>query len=52
MEQYLGLVGLALVLFYVFSDGQETVNIINSLSEANVGGIEALQGRSSGFRSF
>ena len=45
MEKYLGVVGLSLVLYFVFKNPQGTGRLVQSIADANVGGIKALQGR-------
>jgi hypothetical protein len=43
-DKYLGIVLIALVLFYFFRNAQATESIIKSLSSFNVSAISALQG--------
>ena len=48
MEKYLGLVSLAVILFYVFKNPggpQATGDLVKSIADANVNAISALQGR-------
>jgi hypothetical protein len=43
--KYLGIVSMAVLLFYVFKDPSGTGSILNSLSNFNSSAIGALQGR-------
>lgn len=45
LDKYLGIVLIAVVMYYLFSDASGTANIFNSLSSFNVKAITALQGR-------
>jgi hypothetical protein len=44
-DKYLGIVGLSVVLWYLFKDASGTTAILNSLSKFNTNAIGALQGR-------
>jgi hypothetical protein len=43
-DKYLGIVLIAIVLFYFFRDANGTATIFKSLSNFNVSAISALQG--------
>lgn len=45
LDKYLGIVLIAIVLYYFFKDASGTTNILRSLSDFNVNAITALQGR-------
>jgi hypothetical protein len=45
LDKYLGIVLMAVVLYYIFSDASGTTSILNSLSDFNQKAIGALQGR-------
>lgn len=45
LDKYLGILLVALVLFYFFRDANGTTSILRSLSDFNVNAISALQGR-------
>jgi hypothetical protein len=45
LDKYLGIVLIAVVLYYLFSDANGTTRIFDSLSNFNVKAISALQGR-------
>lgn len=44
LDKYLGIVLIAIVLFYFFKDAAGTTSILQSLSSFNVNAIAALQG--------
>lgn len=44
LDKYLGIVLVAVVLFYFFRDARGTANILQGLSDFNVKAITALQG--------
>lgn len=44
LDKYLGIVLVAIVLFYFFRDARGTANILQGLSDFNVKAITALQG--------
>lgn len=45
LDKYLGIVLIAIVLFYFFRDASGTSSILNSLSDFNTNAIGALQGQ-------
>jgi hypothetical protein len=45
LDKYLGIVLMAVVLYYLFRDANGTSSILNSLSDFNTRAITALQGR-------
>jgi hypothetical protein len=45
MDRYFGLVALGVVLFYVFRNPQGTGDLVKSIADANVAGVNALQGQ-------
>jgi len=45
LDKYLGIVLMAVVLYYIFTDANGTTSILNSLSDFNQKAISALQGR-------
>lgn len=45
LDKYLGIVLMAVVLYYIFNDASGTTSILNSLSDFNQKAIGALQGR-------
>lgn len=45
VDKYLGIMLVAVVLYYLFKDAQGTSSIFRSLSSFNTNAIAALQGR-------
>ena len=45
LDKYLGIVLIAIVLYYFFKDASGTSSILSSLSDFNTKAITALQGR-------
>lgn len=43
-DKYLGIVLIAVILFYFFKDANATTSILKSLSDFNLNAITALQG--------
>lgn len=48
VDRYLGIVLVAVVLWYLFKDANGTARVVNSLSSFNTSAIAALQGRNAG----
>lgn len=47
-DKYLGIVLIAVILWYLFKDASGTARILGSLSSFNTNAIAALQGRGAG----
>jgi hypothetical protein len=52
VDKYLGIVLIAVILYYLFKDASGTKTIIGALSGFNTSAISALQGRGTAVATF